>query len=476
MSGRKLVKHTLVYTLGSLLINGGSFLLIPVYARNLTPEEYGIWGTITIFNTLLIAVLGLGINGIITRYYYEYQDQKEWRRFFSTITKFVLALGLVVATLLTIYGQPLLDGLFKAVRFDPYLKIAIWGSYLGLFPLIALSLFQAKQQALTYRSYTTAAFVILTISTFTLVVYQNMGVMGVLYGTVISGAIMAPIYAVSIYKEGTTETSIENLKSALIFGVPVMTYNITGSITEIASRYFVGQLSTLDNLGVFNLAQQYASGLIIVATAISMAWTPIFYANATKPNSKQHYGQIGLAVLALLTTIALFLSLNAHVFLKLLPEKYIESEQIIPILLLSYIVGNGLWILTITPIIYAKKTYVLPWLTCASGAICIALSIALIPKLGLKGAAIAQLTGYIALIAATYPIAQKAYKIEYPKAKIALLITAAAFIFATSKAIPSDSTMTELINNAALLAIYLLALWGTKIVTPKTIAKILKSQ
>ena len=113
MSGRKLVKHTLVYTLGSLLINGGSFLLIPVYARNLTAEEYGIWGTITIFNTLLIAVLGLGINGIITRYYYEYPDQTEWRRFFSTITKFVLAFGLVVATLLTIYGQPLLDGLFK---------------------------------------------------------------------------------------------------------------------------------------------------------------------------------------------------------------------------------------------------------------------------------------------------------------------------------------------------------------------------
>ena len=474
VSGKKLVAHSLIYTMGSLLINGGNFILIPIYARHLTPEDYGIWGSLTALNTILIAFLGLGANGIINRYYFEYSNNLEWKQFFSTISKFILAIGFLLAATMTTYGKPVLDTIFKSVRFDPYIKLAIWIAYLNIFPIIALSLFQAKQKALTYRSYTTLAFLLLSASTTTGVILLSEGVLGILYGTLLSSLVMAIIYTPYILREGTGLVKKNHLKTALSFGLPMTLYAVTGSITEIASRYFVGQLSTLSDLGTFNLAQQYSSALVILATATSMAWTPIFFKNAGKPNSKENFGNFGLTYITAITTAALFLSINAPIFLEYIPSKYSDANTIIPILLISYIFGAGIWILTITPILYAKKTRTLPWLTALSGIVCILLSVTLIPKYGIVGAAQAQLAAYVTLIAASYHVAQRAHYVAYPLKKIAAVISLAIAFFLIRANLPQTGGASQIAINTAILSIFIASLWALRLVTPNSIITSIK--
>jgi O-antigen/teichoic acid export membrane protein len=472
VSGRRLVTHSLIYTLGSLLINGGNFLLIPVYARYLEPAEYGIWGSLTVFNTMLVAVLGFGINGIVTRYYYEFADRNRWRRFFGTISTFVICFGFIVALLLSLFGEPLLDHIFKSVRFNPYLRLAVWVGYLSVIPVIALALLQAKQKVLVYRIFTTVSFIFLASCTLVMVVVSKLGVLGVLYGSLVSGVAMGGVYAYCIWREGLKTVSMPDLRTALVFGLPVMAYTISGSATELASRYFVERFTTLAELGVYNLAQQYASGLIVVVTAISMAWTPIFFESATQPDAPARFAKFGLRLTGLVIALALLMSLCAPAFLSLVSTQYAAAEYIIPLILVSYVFGNGLWILMITPIVYAKETRRLPWLTMLSGGICILFSVTLIPRIGLLGAAIAQLLGYISLIAAAYRAAQSAYPIPYPLATMAMVLLAAIGVFCLSLVIAGGGTTLQVLVKLALFGVFLLLLWQLRVVSTEDLVHI----
>ena len=472
MSGRRLVTHSLIYTLGSLLVNGGNFLLIPVYARHLAAAEYGIWGSLTVFNTMLVAVLGFGINGIVTRYYYEFSDRNRWRSFFGTIATFVICFGFLVALVLSLFGEPLLDRIFKSVRFDPYLRLAVWVGYLSVIPAIALALLQARQKVLVYRAFTTASFIVLAGCTLVMVVWLKLGVLGVLYGSLISGVFMGGVYGCYIWSEGLKAVSLPDLKVALAFGIPVMAYTISGSATELASRYFVERFTTLADLGVYNLAQQYAAGLTVVVTAISMAWTPIFFESAKEPDATARFAKFGLRVIGLVVALALLMSLCAPAFLRLVSTQYAAAGNIIPLILVSYVFGNGLWILMITPIVYAKETRRLPWLTMLSGGICIFSSIALIPRFGLVGAALAQLLGYIGLIAAAYRAAQRAYPIPYPLATMAMVLLSAIGIFCLSLVIAGGGLALQGLIKVALFGGFLLLLWLLKVVSTEDLIQL----
>ncbi len=465
MSGRKLVAHSLIYTLGSLLINGGNFLLVPVFAGYLKPAEYGIWGSLTIFNTMLVAVLGFGINGIVNRYYYEFTDHGRWRTFFGTISLFVVGFGFLAALFLSLFGGPLLDTIFKSVRFDPYLRLAIWTAYLAVIPVIALALLQAKQKALVYRAFTSVSFIFLTACTLTMLVVLRRGVLGILYASLISGSVMGGVYLYYIWREGRQTVSVPDLKVALGFGLPIMAYTVSGSATELASRYFVERFTTLSELGVFNLAQQYASGLIVVVTAISMAWTPIFCETATRTDAPLRFARFGLRLLGLVTGLALLMSLSAPAFLALVSTQYAAAEYIIPPILLSYVFGNGLWILMITPIVYAKQTRRLPWLTLLSGGVCIASSIALIPRVGLMGAAVAQLLGYVCLIVAAHRASRRAYPIPYPLGTMAMVLGAAVCLYCLSLFLAGSSLAFQVLARAVLFSCFLAIIWLLKVVS-----------
>ncbi len=471
MSGKRLVTHSLIYTLGSLLVNGGNFLLVPVYARYLSPAEYGIWGSLTVFNTMLIAVLGFGINGIVIRYYYDFTDRDRWRLFFGTISTFVIGFGLVVALLLALFGEPLLDPVFKSVRFDPYLRLAVLVGYLGVIPVIALALLQAKQKVLVYRAYTTVSFLFLAGCTLTMVVVLQQGVLGVLYASLISGVVMGGVCVYYIWNEGLKTVSTADLRVALTFGFPVMAYTVSGAATEMAARYFVERFATLADLGVFNLALQYASGLIVVVTAISMAWTPIFFETAKQSGAPDRFAKFGLRLIGLVAALALLMSLCAHAFLSLVSTQYAAAEGIIPVILLSYVFGNGFWILMVTPIVYAKETRRLPWLTIVSGVIGIMSSVALIPRIGIVGAAIAQLFAYVGLIVVAYRAAQRAYPIPYPLRTMVMVLVAAIGIFSLSFVITGDGLALQVLAKSALFGGFLIVLWLLKVVSTEDLVR-----
>ena len=64
-SGKKALKAGLGYTVGNMLVKGLSFLAIPLFARLMTVEDFGIYSTfssyVMIMTVLAVAVLWMGL-------------------------------------------------------------------------------------------------------------------------------------------------------------------------------------------------------------------------------------------------------------------------------------------------------------------------------------------------------------------------------------------------------------------------------
>ena len=99
---QKTVKHTLIFSLGSIVNSTFGVLLVPLYTRKLKTSEYGVLSLLTITLTLVSIVLKFGLNHAFFRHYYDTEDPAHRRRIVGSTLIFLL----ISATLFTalLYG------------------------------------------------------------------------------------------------------------------------------------------------------------------------------------------------------------------------------------------------------------------------------------------------------------------------------------------------------------------------------------
>ena len=94
---RSIIKGTSIYTLGSVLIKASGFLLIPVYTRYLTPDDYGVMSIVAVIVAILTAVLSMGMFQAQTRFYYDFnEDRDKVGRLLFSINVLVFSTALLV--------------------------------------------------------------------------------------------------------------------------------------------------------------------------------------------------------------------------------------------------------------------------------------------------------------------------------------------------------------------------------------------
>ncbi len=462
-------RNSLIYFLGGAVSSGGNVLLAPIYVRYLDPGEYGVVSSVAILSAFMVAVLSFGFGGVVTRYYFEIRDQDEWKSLLGTVTTFMVATGLLAALLLCIFFRGAWATLFPAVEFDPYAQLGIWIGFVGALPAIPLAVLQAKGNALTYRYLTTASFALVACFMLVFVVGMRQGAFGVLVAQLLAGSLMAVYYLGLVGRIASLRLSVSHLKKALGFGIPITAYAILGITLEMSSRYLVQYLAGLAELGIYSLALIYASILSLVASAVNMAWVPIFYKQGLTSNGANLYRTFTLHYLVAMCALGVMLTLfSEETLTAFAPSTYQKAHQIVPILVLANFLGPVSWTVTANPIFLAKKTGILPWLTGVSSAVAILSSLWLIPKFGIAGASLALLFGNLTLVCTSFFVSQKLYPVAYEYKKIGLVLMLAIIICAIGYQVGSGTLESALIK-IGLCSLFLAFVLVSKIVSISTL-------
>ena len=71
---KDVLKNSLFYTIGNLLLKAFSFFLIPLYTSYLSPEQYGILNLSTSFSSVVSMALMMGLQYSVIRFFADYKN------------------------------------------------------------------------------------------------------------------------------------------------------------------------------------------------------------------------------------------------------------------------------------------------------------------------------------------------------------------------------------------------------------------
>ena len=226
--------------------------------------------------------------------------------------------------------------------------------------------------------------------TYALVVIYNQNYWGRLGGIYLSFFVTSIIALIYLYKfDYLTFPVFKYTKNILKFGIPLIPHAVGGTIIALSDRFFISYYYTYNEVGIYSVAYQVSSIMLLIGMSLNQGWVPIFYKLLkTKTEIKIIIKYIIYLSILLITTFFLILIFRNFIFNLFVNEKFYISKDYFLLLLFGFLFQSIYFLIT-NFIFYLKKTTYLAIITCSCALINIFLNYILIQAYGVKGVAMA---------------------------------------------------------------------------------------
>lgn len=437
MTLRGLARGSALYSIGFVLPRIGSFLLLPIYVTVLSAEEFGAVALVVSVAQLSANLFRMGMDGALMRMHFDAADPAGQRRLIATVatlTGLVAAIGSVVTALLAL---ALFETLFAGLPFLPFGAMAAALSFTVTFQYLPATVFRAREQPTRFLAFTGGAFVVTAAVTLVLLVVVRVGVLGALLGQLAGGLFVIAVSVAMLARAGGPMIDGRLAREGLRFGLPLVPHALSGWLLNVSDRWMLSFLLPISAaaarsaIGVYSLGYQLAYAIDLLAQSFNAAWVPFFYRYGSTSVGPRIHREMTTLVMAAFGTLAAALALNASLIVTVIaaPE-FGAAADLIPILAVGFL-AHVAYIALVTVIFHQRQTAVLPLITAASAGVNIVSNLALIPIIGVIGAAWATLAAFTFMAIATAAAARRVYRLELDArrlvALVGLAIAAAAF-------------------------------------------------
>lgn len=488
---QKITKGAVIILLGisvrMLLALGGRIILV----RYVTQSEYGLYslGLVLLQVVIVLACLGLetGTARQVAFYRGKNDIQKARRTFFSSLQ--IISVASVLLTLILFFVSDFISvTFFHTPELSNVIKIFCIAAPFLVLNRIFTSMFRGFDRAqprVYFQDFLrNALFPLLLI----IVILLHLPFVWVVYAFVASIVLTFMAYAIYTTKNlpfalrDTSSVSTSSItKELLLFSLPLLLVHIFNEILTWTDILMLGYFKILEDVGLYNAAVPLAHLLPIFLTAVIFLYIPVvsqFYAKGQQEEIKRSYAVvtkwITSATLPIFLTFVLFPEIVIEIFFG---SRYVGAAFALQILSLGFFVSailgpNGATLVTI------GQTRFLMWATIIAAITNIILNLALIPPLGISGAAIATASS---IVIRNLMISVRLYLISrmHPFTKnylkpVVTSIALALIIYVIARSLMGDITLWFLpIFLILFLLIYGLAILFTKSFDKEDIAMLL---
>lgn len=301
MNKRSFSKSTLIHVTGGMVATGGNVLLAPVYLRLLNANDYGAWSSFLLATQVLQSLLTWGLFSALSRLLVN-QDIDQRSRLIAGSIHVATCFNLVFITALA-FCSVVLQKFAPAELLNLHL-FAATSAALCVYPAILTGVYISDNDALQYRMVGISWFILQGI---TLALANLWGPFGV-HRAVVAMLLASSIYAfLAIFKlfkmiSGSRPRAADYLV-LLSLGIPVVLYTVLGQISDFIIRGFVATHVSIADFGAYSAGLLLSSVISMGASAVNLAWIPIYYRNANAWNESGIYGQF-VEVFAASTALA----------------------------------------------------------------------------------------------------------------------------------------------------------------------------
>jgi O-antigen/teichoic acid export membrane protein len=465
MSIFKIFKNSLIYGLGTFLINATGFLLIPFYTRFLSAKDYGIVSTLGILVVIFTTFYLLGQNSAVARFFFDYKDEHQRRQYFSTIWFFLIGFSLLISILLTFFGKPIFENTFREISFYPFGVIVIWTCFFSVFSALPLAIFRSQERVLRFSIITYLSFLMRIGLLIYFIAFLKKGAIGKLQAELLWAALFCIFFIILMQRYLSFRFSLKDLKSSLKFGLPLVPHELSLWSLNLADRIFLQYLISFRIVGIYALGYNLSLIVNFISTSIGKAWTPHFFGNADQKDAKDAYAKMSTYYTAIIVLVGLALTvLSKELVVLLSTPNYYKAAKIIPVAVLGYIF-HSFYKVNSRILHYVKKTTFIGYSTVSAAILNIILNFILIRHFGMMGAAWATLISFIFLFCITFNYSRIFYSVRFEKIRIFKIFIIGLVIYYLSRWIQMDILAVVLVIKLILILFFPLGLYLTNFFT-----------
>jgi O-antigen/teichoic acid export membrane protein len=373
------------------------FVAVAVFTRLLSPEAYGgytlVYTTVMFVHTCAFS----WINQAALRYYERYQ-QGDAQGYFSTALLGFLTV-LIVVSLAWFALSPLV------ARARPQLQpLLLLGPPLILFYSggnLVLAFLRAMRCSLRYSLLSAGNAVLKVLAGLLFILSFNLGAAGILLGMIAAGAVVflpETLRLIHRFRPDPRRFRTDLLVAFARYGLPVVGMAFVNIILAASDRYFIEYFMGSAAVGIYSAAYRITeSSIMVFVSFLMLAAFPALIAAHERGGDKaaRHLMRDLLALFMLLVTPVLtgVVVLSEEIIGTLLGPAYFSAHRLVP-----WIAGGAFWM---GLCMYYNKSFelkeqtlILLGLSAAAALVNVGLNVALIPRLGLQGAAISTFAAY----------------------------------------------------------------------------------
>ena len=425
------VSHAATYAIGNIARRLVGFLMLPIYTRYLTPADYGVVGLLTFALALFEPIFGARLARAIPKFYLEATDARSKR----AVIWGALGLSAVVSAL-TVLALFLSRGVGAQLLFGNR-------NYALVFGLFATNLLTqpVEETGMMYirlqeRSRLFLAFSMLKLLlqvglNLLLVVYQRGGVLGVVESGVISSTLMGIVLTiyVALYERPALHWGLT--RRMLQFCWPLWLSGFAGLYIGSSGAMYLRVFGSLAAVGLLELGLKFATVVdMLIWNPFWQHWEPMSYRYYREEDGRRKFQVAFIVVSALMFAGGLGISIFAEpVIREMAAPSFFAAASVVPILTLGFVL-NSLNSFSSFSFLVTGHTKVHSLCQYATALVITIAYFALVPTLGLVGAALAQCLAFGASFALVRVVAARYYNPEFNLVPLAgfSLVSLAAYV------------------------------------------------
>ncbi|MFW2608277.1 lipopolysaccharide biosynthesis protein [Aliarcobacter butzleri] len=405
-----LIKTIFSYSAANIINAAVPFFLLPILTAYLSPEEFGVLSLVQLLFTLSLPFVLMNIHGLFMIEYSKLSFD-EFKSFISSMILIPFFAFIIIQFLFFIFSNNL------SILFNIPEKWVILSPIVVLvqsIPNMIPVLFQAKKQPINYGIFKiTLTVVNLGLSLF-FIVTLSQGLDGRLYGIFYSYILFTVVGLFILFKLDLLSLSVSftHIKNALKFGIPLVPHTLAGIFLSMSDRIFLSNMLGNESVGIYSVAFQLSSAILIIMTSINQAWVPHLYEKLNSNPTVEEKRKIVIQsykIMGIMAIIAVVFIVTISVIYQIfIDERYYDGINISRLLAVGFMF-QGFYFMVTNYIFYMKKSSLLSMITINAAILNIILNYYLISIFGIYGATYTMIICWLFFFVITWIVSNKIY-------------------------------------------------------------------
>lgn len=472
---RQLASESLIYGVAGIVQRFVAVFLVPVYTRVFTPAEYGLVSVVTAAMAAVTIFVVLALDAAAHRWFWDTEDDAERKATIASWAWCQLAASIVAAVALVVFAPWIARELLDDAAAAPLLRVAAWSLPLGTFPVVLTNWLRMRRRPWATAAYALCFLLLTLAASVALVVGLGRGVRGVFEAQVVVSAATG-LVSIALLRDWVSPAHVRwtRLVAMLRYAFPLIPAAVALWVVGMLDRLWVQHYADAAEVGLYQVGAMVAAGVALGTNAFQQAWGPFSLSIHKRDDARSFYAVALLAYLWAATLLAAAVSLFAPEIVRVFATPaYLGAMTVVAPLAFSFVLMGSTYVAAVGPGI-ARQTSPMGIAVVIAAGVNVAFNLAVTPRLGREGAALANLVSQAVMAGFLFWRAQQIYPIPYRfGAAVGLLVFGGA-VAAAGMAWRPASPWVAGAGKIALLALWIPALLVFRIATPSQLGRLLR--